>query len=280
MAHRSKVGAILVGLTLSLLSALGARAEPHRDPPRASIPPSLLAALPRDEANHALLPATQAEDLPEGYMPPDLVPLGRYGLPQRGGQQLRELVIPDLWTMVHAAQEERVQLWVLSSYRSYPTQASTYYGYVQRWGVQVADQRSARPGHSQHQLGTAIDFNELNPAFVAGPAGRWLWQHAHEYGFVFPYTPASVGRTGYVFEPWHVRWVGRDLAQYMWEAGYQESSELTADDYVAAARAAVRASLESRIKNSSERAHHNGAVVFHEAAVGRFMLHYELEYPD
>ncbi|HEY3117492.1 MAG TPA: D-alanyl-D-alanine carboxypeptidase family protein, partial [Chloroflexota bacterium] len=93
-------------------------------------------------------------------------------------------------------------------------------------------------GHSQHQLGTAIDFNSPG-GFAGSPGGLWLWLHAQEYGFVLPYTPASAARTGYVFEPWHLRWVGRELAAVMWELDYLDSSDLIADDYIALARGAL-----------------------------------------
>lgn len=233
----------VVALGTAFVPAVSA-VKPEPPSSALALAPIAVGDMPSEEVNQALLPATHEEALPENYVPSDLISLAAVGVPQRGGQLLRAIVVPDLATMVEAARQDGVQLWVLSSYRSYGTQAYTYNSYVRAWGQQVADQRSARPGHSQHQLGTAIDFNQLSPGFVGSPEGRWLWDHAHEYGFVFPYTPASVARTGYIFEPWHVRWVGRDLARLMWDAGYQQSNELTADDYVAATRASLLRATE------------------------------------
>jgi D-alanyl-D-alanine carboxypeptidase len=196
------------------------------------------ASLGPDEINHSLLAATREDALPDGYVPPDLVSLAAFAIPERGGGSLRRIVVPDLQAMIAAAREDGVDLWVSSGYRSYATQVSTYGYFARARGIEWADTRSARPGHSQHQLGTAIDFN--TPAqFSATPAGQWLSARAHEFGFVFPYTPASSARTGYVPEPWHVRWVGRDLAQLMSELGYQNAADFIADDYVAAARSAL-----------------------------------------
>ena len=197
---------------------------------------SAACAIGADEVDDALLPATHDDALPDGYVPPDLVSLSLFGVSERGSWELRSALIPDLMDMVQAAQADATQLSITSGYRSYPVQVATYAYWVRLFGASSADLRSARPGHSQHQLGTAIDFN-LGSDFTASPAVGWLWDHAHEYGFVFPYTAASRARSGYIFEPWHVRWVGRPLAQLMWADGYQYSDEMTADDYIAIARA-------------------------------------------
>ena len=194
-----------------------------------------LCRIDASEADSAFLPATRDDALPDGYEPPDLISLASLGLPQRGSWQLRSTVVPDMAAMIEAAGSDGVALWVASGYRSYGVQAVTYRYWVGLRGVDGADRVSARPGHSQHQLGTAADMN-LSGGLGSSQAGTWLWDHAQEYGFVFPYTAASTARSGYIFEPWHVRWVGKDLAQVMWEDGYEYSSDLIADDYVKAAR--------------------------------------------
>ncbi|MSQ23750.1 MAG: D-alanyl-D-alanine carboxypeptidase family protein [Chloroflexi bacterium] len=203
--------------------------------PDAGMAAASACALGGAEIDQALLPATRAEALPDGYVPPDLVPLSSVGIPQRGYWEVRQVLITDLEAMVQAAVTDRAQLWVASGYRSYQVQAQTHAYWVRLLGADAADRGSARPGHSQHQLGTAIDFN-LGSGFADSASGQWLWDHAHEYGFVFPYTRASRSSSGYIFEPWHVRWIGRPLAGLMWAEGYQNSDDLNADDYVAAAR--------------------------------------------
>ena len=248
--------AAYLGLRVVLLLGLLASATgpvviaQTREAPEPTSPLSMRLAqaagnLDLDEIDHALLAATQKDALPDGYVPPDLVSIAAYGIPQRGGGFLRRIVIPDLQAMIGAARDDGIDLWVSSGYRSYATQVSTYNYFVRARGVEWADTRSARPGHSQHQLGTAIDFNTPGQ-FAVSPAGQWLWAHAQDFGFVFPYTPASSARTGYVSEPWHVRWLGRDLAKLLWELGYQDSAD-PADDYIAIARSTlIQATTGSR----------------------------------
>jgi D-alanyl-D-alanine carboxypeptidase len=109
-----------------------------------------------------------------------------------------------------------------------------------RWGDEdVANRYSARPGHSQHQLGTTIDFTTDFRTFRTSDGPAWLRDNAHRFGFVLPYTTAASARTGYVDEPWHARWVGRALASRLQTAGYLDWTDLDADDVVALVHAAA-----------------------------------------
>ena len=116
--------------------------------------------------------------------------------------------------------------------------AKSFAAQTARWGDQdTANRYSARPGHSQHQLGTTIDFTTDFRAFRTNGFADWLRLHAHEFGFVLPYTVAASDRTGYVDEPWHARWLGRGLASLLQSLAYQEWSDLDADDVIAMVRA-------------------------------------------
>lgn len=112
-----------------------------------------------------------------------------------------------------------------SAYRSYTTQVSTYQGWVDQLGQAGADLTSARPGHSEHQTGLAIDVSAvpadcaLQACFADTPQGRWLAEHAHEHGFVLRYPQGATAITGYEFEPWHYRYVGVELATEMRRTG-------------------------------------------------------------
>jgi D-alanyl-D-alanine carboxypeptidase len=184
---------------------------------------------------------TRYDALPPDYRPLDLVATWESGLPSaNGGQYLRQVIVPDTVELVRAARAEGLDVSILSGFRSYGYQVSLFGAQVARRGgdEEAANRYSARPGHSQHQLGTTLDFSGFR-AFAGSPAGAWVWEHAHEFGFVFPYTEASQDRTGYVSEPWHVRWVGRELATWMQGLGYQTSTERTADDLIAAVRTAA-----------------------------------------
>jgi D-alanyl-D-alanine carboxypeptidase len=184
------------------------------------------------------LRATKADALPDGYAPDDLVGAAAHGIPQAGGQTLRGLIIDDTYALIGAAADDGVTLYVGSGYRSQAYQSAVFAAQVQRWGdPDTANRYSAQAGHSQHQLGTTIDFTNSFAAFRRGPAPDWLRDNAHQFGFVLPYTPASASLTGYVDEPWHARWLGAELASQLQSLGYQDWPALSADDVVALVRA-------------------------------------------
>ncbi len=120
------------------------------------------------------------------------------------------------WTMKQAAAAEGLILNSISDYRSWYDQRYIYNGYVARDGQEAADRYSARPGHSEHQSGLAIDINSTAFDFDATPEGQWLATHCAEYGFVIRYPKGKEEITGYMYEPWHVRYVGVELAKELY----------------------------------------------------------------
>jgi len=190
--------------------------------------------LQADLAREVLLPATRADALPDGYMPTDLQSVGASGIPAAGRQLIRTLILDDTQNLVKAAMTDGQQLYVGSGFRSQAYQVDVFAAQVARWGDKgIANRYSARPGHSQHQLGTTIDFTTDFRSFRTSDAPAWLRNNAHRFGFVLPYTAAASGRTGYIDEPWHARWVGRPLASRLQTAGYLDWTDLDADDVVA-----------------------------------------------
>lgn len=160
------------------------------------------------------------------YWPKDLVDLGTEGIPVTSGNRLlREVVIKDLKRLFRDAQKEGHQLYVLSAYRSYQKQIETYNYWVRSAGQSEADRASAKPGHSEHQLGTTIDFTSLsvqlgvNSDFGQTPEGKWLAENAYKYGFVMSYPEGSEDVTGYKYEPWHFRYVGTSYAERIYKSG-------------------------------------------------------------
>ena len=115
---------------------------------------------------------------------------------------------------------------LISGYRSYDYQATLYNNYVAIDGQEAADRYSARPGTSEHQTGLAFDIGQLDDNFGNTPAGQWLAQHAHEYGFIIRYPQGKEHITGYMYEPWHVRYLGVDLATSVY------NSHLTLEEYL------------------------------------------------
>ena len=122
-------------------------------------------------------------------------------------------------TMQAAAAKSGIDLYIVSGYRSYATQQSVYNRYVSRDGRAEADTYSARPGHSEHQSGLAMDLNSLYASFAYTAEGKWLAANAYKYGFIIRYPKSKQSVTGYIYEPWHVRYLGKELAADVYKSG-------------------------------------------------------------
>lgn len=165
--------------------------------------------------------------LPEGFEPPDLVeadiPFDKPSGDER--RLLREQAARAIEALFQAAQDDGVELIGISGYRSYDLQASIFAYQVQKKGEKEAARVSARPGTSEHQTGLAIDVADksgkclLEPCFGEMPAGQWLKAHAHTYGFIIRYPEDGEALTGYMYEPWHLRYVGKEVATTIYERG-------------------------------------------------------------
>lgn len=163
--------------------------------------------------------------LAESYVPDDLEPLNQVGV-GTGDMQVRALVLPDLEALLAAAREAGIGLEVQSAYRSYSYQTSTFDYWVEQDGRAAALATSARPGHSEHQLGTALDFRSADgpPAWDvadwrATPEGAWLAENATRFGFVMSYPEGKRATTCYAYEPWHYRYVGPKVAEAVAASG-------------------------------------------------------------
>ena len=121
--------------------------------------------------------------------------------------------------MKSAAASEGLNIWNASGFRSYELQKSLYNRYSDRDGKEAADRYSARPGHSEHQSGLAIDLNEISSSFKDTAAGKWVAKNCHKYGFILRYPQGKEAQTGYMYEPWHIRYVGVDTATKIYNSG-------------------------------------------------------------
>lgn len=162
--------------------------------------------------------------LPADYEPPDLVPLTRAGFSDE--RLVRELMIDDLRQLRQDAEAAGHPVEIQSAYRSYGYQEQTFAYWVAQEGREAALGSSARPGHSEHQLGTAVDLRSAGGAapwdlddWGATAAGSWVMQNAWRYGFVLSYPEGSRDLTCYIYEPWHYRYVGKDVAAAIHESG-------------------------------------------------------------
>jgi D-alanyl-D-alanine carboxypeptidase len=159
------------------------------------------------------------------YVPDDLVSVSGAGI--GGSGSVRALVIDDLRAMAAAARAAGKPIAVRSAYRSYAQQKAVFDSWVAAHGLDYALRYSARPGHSEHQLGTAIDFrsaSSMAPGWRyvdwgrTGP-GRWMRRNAWKFGFVMSYPKGTSAETCYGYEPWHYRYVGRPLARKIHDSG-------------------------------------------------------------
>jgi zinc D-Ala-D-Ala carboxypeptidase len=165
--------------------------------------------------------------LPSTYAPSDLVSASLSGIRKGESFMLRNILIEDLKNLVSDALADGIDLSIRSGYRSYATQQSTYNYWVSYNGgsIDAADRISARPGHSHHQLGTAIDFSSaeiadgLGGSFSSTKASVWLADNAWKYGFAIGYPYGYESLTGYSYESWHYRYIGKAYAQEMHSNG-------------------------------------------------------------
>ncbi len=163
-----------------------------------------------------LAPVDKDHRLPEDCAPTDLRTVA-------GGTQLRAEAAAALTEMFAAARQEKgFEFYVNSGYRSYQTQVETYDFWVRTSGQAQADRSSARPGHSEHQLGTTADvgFGNCQLECVSGtPEGAWIAENSYKYGYIVSYPEGKEHITGYMPEPWHIRYVGKDVAQQVKNSG-------------------------------------------------------------
>jgi len=149
--------------------------------------------------------------LPPEYEPADLVSVGPRHEPEID-YRLRREAAQALEALLAAARADGVTLYVVSAYRSWDRQQINYQNKLARAGWN--QDTVARPGHSEHQLGTAVDLTDgdettlLEESFGRTRAGRWLRENAARFGFAQSYTDANRARTGYAPEPWHFRYWG------------------------------------------------------------------------
>lgn len=178
--------------------------------------------------------------LPSDYTPANLVaPSVPLRLSAANSEMhLRQDAATAMVKLFTAAANDGLHLMLASGYRSYSEQISVYNAEVQSNGQAVADQESARPGHSEHQTGLAADLEpasrncELSACFADTPEGKWLAANTYKYGFVIRYQKDKSSQTGYTYEPWHVRYVGLSLAEQISKTGQTLEQFFSLPNYV------------------------------------------------
>jgi len=174
------------------------------------------------EGDDLLALVTKETTLKSGYTPTDLLRIPDYMFPARE-LWLREEALRQLEKLWQASADDGVTLTIISAYRSYGYQQTLFQNYANSYGEEAANRFSARPGQSEHQLGTTVDFGgtavDLKAAYADTDQGRWLAENAHRFGFAMSYPEGKEEITGYIFEPWHYRYIGPEAAAEWYEAG-------------------------------------------------------------
>ena len=152
-----------------------------------------------------------------------------YDLPEDFDPGLHPLCEKAFNAMKEAAAKEGLNLFILSGYRSYDYQDKLYHKYVREHGQASADTFSARPGHSEHQTGLALDVNLIDYRFADTPEGKWLAENCYKYGFIIRYQKEKEAITGYIYEPWHIRYLGSENALKVYESGLSLEEYLNID---------------------------------------------------
>ena len=150
-----------------------------------------------------------------------------YSLPSDYGNGLTSATQSAFDKMNADAKSLGLSLWIASGYRSYWTQNTLYNNYVASDGKEEADTYSARPGYSEHQTGLAFDLNSVEDSFANTDEGKWVKDNCYRYGLIIRYPKGKESITGYIYEPWHLRYVGVDLATKL----YNDGDWITLEEY-------------------------------------------------
>ena len=164
--------------------------------------------------------------LKESYKPDDLVTIAtKYNLGTNN--LMRKEAYNAFVEMANDALSDNISLKNASAFRSYDYQSNIYNKYVQQDGKKAADTYSARAGYSEHQTGLATDINSVNASFQYTKEYKWLITNAYKYGFILRYPKGKENLTGYVYEPWHYRYVGKKVSKII------QKEDLTFEEYYA-----------------------------------------------
>jgi D-alanyl-D-alanine carboxypeptidase len=171
-----------------------------------------------DAPSGTLLLVDKSHALASSWTPADLVELPRGTLEvSKTGLRLRSVALEDLVAMSGAARTDGARPTISSAWRSWDTQAALRARALETQPREQVDRELAPPGHSQHQLGTVIDLGSIDDTFADTASGRWMAANAWRYGWSLSYPQGSEAQTGYRWESWHFRWLGRSAAELVHE---------------------------------------------------------------
>lgn len=183
---------------------------------------------PAENLNTNLILVNKYNYVTEDYIPENLEEIDTAYA--RSGMQLVKEAKDAFEELSLAAKEEGYHVIAMSSYRSYDYQINLYNNYVANDGKDAADTYSARAGYSEHQTGLAVDVYNLDlpyTSFEETEEFDWMQENAYKYGFILRFPKDKVNITGYQYESWHYRYVGKEVAKYI------HDNNLTLEEYLA-----------------------------------------------
>ena len=159
--------------------------------------------------------------LPADYQPDDLEVINvAYA---NENKRLRKVAKEAFENLSEDAKKEGYIITAVSAYRDYDYQNNLYDEYVSTMGSDYADKCSARAGHSEHQTGLAVDVAGSNGdynLFADSKEFTWMKEHSYEYGFILRYPSGKEATTGFKYEPWHYRYVGKEVATTIYQENF------------------------------------------------------------
>lgn len=185
-------------------------------------------------SENTLVLVNKVFSLSENYIPNDLVRANinySFGDAQVEKALLRQEAAQSIEQLFEAAENDGIEIFAVSGYRSYARQEVVFNAEVQESGIEKAQEAVATPGQSEHQTGLTMDISsrsvglDLTQDFENTPEGKWLAENAHKYGFILRYPKGKENITGYKYEPWHFRYVGKAFAKTIYE------KQLTLEEY-------------------------------------------------
>ena len=160
------------------------------------------------------------------YIPPNLIELPTTIADKN--KYLDKTAYLNIFNLINAAKKQNLTIRIVSAYRSYDYQEEIFARYTDEVGHSKASQSSAWPGYSEHQTGLAVDLADDTKNyhnFINTNEFQWIKKNAHKYGYILRYPKDKTNITGYIYEPWHFRYVGTELANYLY------NNNLTLEEY-------------------------------------------------
>lgn len=180
------------------------------------------------DPNNYLVLVNKYNKLDSDYVPSDLVNINsRYS---SGTQKLRKNAALAFEDMAKVAKADGLSIRAISTYRSFSYQENLYANYVNKNGDEQANRFSAKAGYSEHQTGLAVDIDNRSLSYTnfgKTKAFTWMKENAHRFGFILRYPESKTNITGFMYEPWHYRYVGIEIATFIY------NNDLTFDEYIA-----------------------------------------------